>query len=63
MREKKIIKEHKKIIEELKKHNNFYYVKDHPEISDAEYDEIKKIAFNLENKYPFLKKTTLLIKL
>ena len=57
MREKKkIIEEHKKLIEEIKKHNNFYFVKDRPEISDAEYDKIKKMAFNLENRYPFLKK-------
>ena len=51
----KIINQHKKIISELKKHNKLYFDKDNPQISDAEYDQIKLKALELENKYPFLK--------
>ena len=55
MREKsKIINQHKKIIAEIKKHNKFYFDKDNPKISDANYDKIKLEAIELERKYPFL---------
>ena len=55
MREKsKIINQHKKIIAEIKKHNKFYFDKDNPQISDANYDKIKLEAIELERKYPFL---------
>mgnify|MGYP001276277881 FL=1 len=55
MREKsKIINQHKKIIAEIKKHNEFYFDKDNPQISDANYDKIKLEAIELERKYPFL---------
>ena len=55
MREKsKIINQHKKIIAEIKKHNKFYFDKDNPKISDANYDKIKLEALELERKYPFL---------
>ena len=46
----KIINQHKKIISELKKHNKLYFEKDNPKISDAEYDQIKLKAFELEKK-------------
>ena len=52
---KKISENHKKKIIELKKHNNAYFLKDKPKISDAEYDKLKLSIINLENKYPFLK--------
>ena len=55
MKEKsKIINQHKKIIAEIKKHNEFYFDKDNPQISDANYDKIKLEAIELERKYPFL---------
>ena len=40
--DKEIIKRFKKKIETLKKHNRLYFTKDKPEISDSEYDKIKK---------------------
>ena len=39
-------------IKELKKHNNLYFNKDKPIISDAEYDKIKQEAIALEKKFP-----------
>ena len=51
----KIITNFKKI-KELKKHNQLYYTKDKPLISDAEYDKIKQELFELELKNPYLKK-------
>ncbi len=50
-----IYNRHKKILEDLKKHNNFYFKDDNPQISDAEYDKLKKEALNLEKKNPHLK--------
>ena len=51
-----IIEKYKKKIESLKKHNNFYYIKDKPKISDSDYDNLKKEIIILEKKYTFLKK-------
>ena len=42
-------------IKELKKHNNLYYEKSKPIISDAKFDELKNEIINLEKKYTFLK--------
>lgn len=48
----------KKRIEELKeqirKHNHLYYVKDTPEVSDAEYDRLFNELKELEKNYPNL---------
>ena len=52
----KIIDKYLKKIKLIKKHNNFYYTKDKPVISDSDYDNLKKEVINLENKYSFLKK-------
>ena len=41
-------------IKELNKHNELYYSKDKPVISDGEFDKIKKAILDLENKYTFL---------
>ena len=41
----KIILKHKKILKELKKHNKKYFIDDNPEISDAEFDQIKTKSF------------------
>ena len=57
MNEKVRIKaEHKEFLEKIKKHSKKYFTHDNPEISDYEFDEIKKKALELEYKYPFLKK-------
>ena len=60
MKEKKnLIKEFKKKIKELKNHNHLYFNKDKPIISDAEYDDLKKL-FKLETSNKFLKELNLL---
>ena len=56
----KKIKEFKDKIQELKRHNHFYFNKDKPKISDAKYDELKKEIIALENNYDYLKKLKLL---
>ncbi len=56
MSEKKdIISKHKKNLKLIKRHNQNYYNYDNPEISDAEYDLIKKNALDLEKNFPYLK--------
>ena len=42
-------------IKELNKHNNLYYEKSKPIISDANFDELKNEIINFEKKYTFLK--------
>ena len=42
-------------IKELNKHNNLYYEKSKPIISDAKFDELKNEIINLEKNYTFLK--------
>jgi DNA ligase (NAD+) len=51
----KIINQYQKQIENLIKYNEFYFEKDNPLITDAEYDKIKKKILELENKYSYLK--------
>ena len=53
---KKIILKHKKNLETIKKHNENYFTKDKPTISDAEYDKLKIDALNFEKNYPYLQK-------
>ncbi len=52
----KIILEYNDKVKSLIKHNELYYNKDKPKISDHEYDKIKKDTLELEKKFPFLKK-------
>ena len=60
LKEKKdTIKEFRKKINLLKKHNNLYFNQDSPKISDEEYDELKKSIKELEKKNIFLKKLSL----
>tara|TARA_A100000164_G_scaffold262023_1_gene233996 strand:+ start:57 stop:2090 length:2034 start_codon:yes stop_codon:yes gene_type:complete len=59
-KKKDLIKEFKKKVEQLKKHNYLYFNKDKPIITDAEYDKLKKNINNLENKNNFLKELNLL---
>ncbi len=58
-----LLKIYKKKIKEIKKHNNLYFNHDRPEISDEEYDYLKKDIINLEKKNLFLKKLGLLDKI
>ncbi len=41
-------------INEIKKHNEFYYEKNNPKITDNEYDKLKNEILELEKKYIFL---------
>ena len=50
-----IKKEYLKKIKELKEHNQHYYEKSSPKISDSKYDQLKKEIIELEKKYNFLK--------
>ena len=51
---KYIKQEYKKKIDELRKHNKFYYENSSPIISDSEYDKLKKNVLDLEKKHKFL---------
>ena len=55
----KIISKYKKKINLLKKHNKLYFTKDNPEITDFQYDDLKKEILELEKKNNFLKKLNL----
>ena len=54
--QEKIIKDYLKKIKILNKHNDLYYNKDNPILSDSDYDSIKKEILNLEKKNNFLSK-------
>ncbi|MFL2896721.1 MAG: NAD-dependent DNA ligase LigA [Candidatus Pelagibacter sp.] len=41
-------------ISKIKKHNQYYFEKNNPKISDKEYDDLKREIIELEKKYPFL---------
>ena len=49
-----IKKEYLNKISKLEKHNEAYYDKNSPKISDSEYDNLKKEIIDLEKKYKFL---------
>lgn len=51
---KKILVEYKELIAEIKKHNQLYYNKAAPIISDREYDELMDRLISIENKWPEL---------
>ena len=55
----KLLNKYKKKINLVKKHNKLYFTKDNPEITDAQYDELKKEIFDLEKKNNFLKNLNL----
>ena len=38
-----IIKSYKQKAKEIKRHNKYYFIDDHPKITDAKYDELKKL--------------------
>ena len=58
-RKSDIIDKYKKKIDLLKKHNKLYFNKDNPQVTDAEYDDLKKEIVELEKKNNFLKKLNL----
>ena len=62
MRKNKLKQFYKNKIEELNKHNQLYYEKSKPGISDADYDNLKNEILELENKFPDLKLETKDIK-
>jgi len=47
-------REIRRLITEIERHNYLYYVKNEPEISDAEFDVLFDRLNELESKYPFL---------
>jgi DNA ligase (NAD+) len=51
-----------KLREETEYHNYRYYILDHPEISDPQYDRLMKELENLEKEHPELRSPNLLIK-
>ena len=56
--EKKLIqKEYDKKIKLIQRYNKGYYDKNNPEISDADYDLLKKEIIEFEKKYNFLNKS------
>ncbi len=57
MKESQIKIKYNRLINELKKHNKLYFENSSPEISDKEYDEIKKEILNLEKKFTYLNST------
>ena len=60
MNKKETLNFFKKKVSILKRHNKLYYGYDKPEITDKDYDELKKDLFILEKKYSYLKKLNLL---
>ena len=60
MNKKETLNIFKKKVLLLKKHNKLYYGHDKPEITDKDYDELKKGLLILEKKHSYLKKLNLL---
>ena len=60
MKKNDIIKKYKTNIKNLKKHNNLYFNKDKPNITDSDYDKLKKETLELEAEYKYLKELNLL---
>ena len=55
MNKELIKKEYKKKIKSLNYYNKKYYSDNISEITDSEYDNLKKKIINLEKKYVYLK--------
>ncbi|MCB9988589.1 MAG: NAD-dependent DNA ligase LigA [Rhodospirillales bacterium] len=45
---------HKKLVAQIRHHDALYYQKDEPEISDADYDALRRELEDLESKHPEL---------
>ena len=54
-----IIKKYKQNIYNLKIHNDLYFNKDNPKITDDEYDKLKLEILTLESNYKYLKRLNL----
>ena len=54
MEKEEVIKKLKRLAEQIEYHNNLYYNYDSPEISDAEYDNLRIVNSELEKKFPNL---------
>ena len=50
--DKKTINFYEKIKKELINHNRLYFEENNPQISDFEYDELKRKLILIEEKYP-----------
>ncbi len=55
-----ITRQFKKKVEKLQKYNDLYFNQDSPQITDSDYDILKKELFDEEKKYNFLRKLNLL---
>ena len=55
MNDNRIKKKYLKKIDELKKHNFYYYNENKPIIDDAKYDLLKFEILELEKRYKFLR--------
>src|SRR4051812_47266810 len=55
MTERQGQREHARIEAELKKHDEAYYQKDSPTVSDAEYDALRRRYEEIEVKFPDLR--------
>ncbi|MBS3821997.1 MAG: NAD-dependent DNA ligase LigA [Planctomycetes bacterium] len=47
-------KEAQRLRQQVEHHNHLYYVKNHPELSDAEYDRLKQRLADIEEAFPDL---------
>ena len=52
--ENKAKKELLNLYSEVKKHDNYYYSDHNPEISDSEYDDLRRSIIKIENDFPSL---------
>ncbi|SJM65854.1 NAD-dependent DNA ligase LigA [Psychrobacter piechaudii] len=52
--QQEIVAKMRALINEVRKHNNAYYVMDAPTISDNEYDQLRLSLIELEERYPDL---------
>ena len=55
MSEISIKKKYLKLVDQINKHNELYFEKSNPSLTDSEYDELKRELIQIEKKYPGLK--------